>query len=163
MSQPDDGGAVLRLALTAPDLDLVVDPDTVLLTPHAVQRYRERIEGVSTRLAIRRLRLLVATARWRSRPAAWPRVVLHPDVIYGYCGRRPETCLLLRKDVLITVLARDRLHSIDLVEDRCESRSVPGHRARKWAVPVGGRGSSRVAKASLRAAVVIIRLPSRTA
>lgn len=63
MLPPDDAAAVFRLALAAPDLDLSVDPDAVVLTPHAVQRYRQRIDGVASRLAVRRLRVLVATAR----------------------------------------------------------------------------------------------------
>jgi hypothetical protein len=130
MPQPDDAAAVLRLALPAPDLGLAVDADTVVLTPHAVQRYRERIDGVAARLAVRRLRVLVATARWRSRPTGWPQVVLHPEVIYGYSPVCPDACLLLRKHVLVTVLARVRPHSIDMVDRRCARRRVAGGRAR---------------------------------
>lgn len=85
---------------------------------------------MATRLAVRRLRVLVATARWRSRPTAWPQVVLHPDVIYGYSGTCPDACLLLRKHVLVTVLARDRPHSIDMVDDPRGRSRVVGGRAR---------------------------------
>jgi hypothetical protein len=106
MQPHDRRDAVLRLALPAPDLDLTVDPGTVVLTPHAVQRYRERVEGVPRRLAVRRLQTLIATAQWWSRPRAWTEVVLHPDVIYGYSPDRPDVCLLLRRQVLVTVLSR---------------------------------------------------------
>ena len=108
MPPPDDAAAVLRLALPGPDLDLAVDPDSVLLTPHAVQRYRERIEGVPARLAVRGLRRLISTAHWQSRPTYGPPVVLRPDVIYGFSETCPDACLLLRDKVLVTVLVRDR-------------------------------------------------------
>ena len=100
---------VLDLALPPPDLDLVVDPATVVITAHAVQRYRERVEGVPRRLVARRLGGLVAAARWRSRPRAWTEVVLHPGVIYGYTVGRPDVCLLLRHNALVTVLSRRHL------------------------------------------------------
>lgn len=106
MRPPDRRDAVLALALPAPDLDLTVDPTTIVLTPHAVQRYRERVEGVPRRLAVRRIQLFLATARWRSRPLAWTEVVFHPDVVYGYSPDQPDVCLLLRHQVLVTVLAR---------------------------------------------------------
>lgn len=106
MRPPDNPHAVRALALPAPDLDLVVDPGTVVLTPHAVQRYRERVEGVPRRLAVRRIRLLLAKAQWRSRPRAWTEVVLHPDVVYGYSPDQPDVCLLMRRRVLVTVLSR---------------------------------------------------------
>jgi len=89
MRPPDYPDAVLALALPAPDLDLTVDPGTVVLTPHAVQRYRERVEGVPRRLAARRISILLVTAQWRSRPRTWTKVVLHPDVVYGYSPDRP--------------------------------------------------------------------------
>ena len=83
------------------------------------------------RLAIRRLRVLVATARWRSRPIAWPQVVLHPEAIYGYNGMRPDAFLVLRKHVLVTVLA---------VTGRTRSWSTRGRRlARRCCVGAEGR------------------------
>jgi hypothetical protein len=111
MQQHDRRDAVLRLALPAPDLDLTIDPGTVVLTPHAIERYRERVEGVARRLAVRRLREMIATAQWRSRPRAWTEVVLHPDVLYGYSPGRPDVCLLLRRQVLVTVLSQRFLHA----------------------------------------------------
>lgn len=145
MLQPDDAAAVFRLTLAAPDLDLIVDPDAVVLTPHAVQRYRERIDGVGARLAVRRLRVLVATARWRSRPAAWPQVVLHPKVIYGYCGTCQDACLLLREKMLVTVLAHNGSDTVDIVE--CGSRQRPrGPRGRtRGRVAASPADSGRVA------------------
>lgn len=39
-------------------------------------------------------------------PRAWTEVVLHPDVVYGYSVARPDVCLFLRGEVLVTVLSR---------------------------------------------------------
>jgi hypothetical protein len=103
ISKRDD---ILALALGPADIDLTHDPDGIVLRTHAVQRYRERVDGVSRRLAARRLRSLLATARWRSRPQPWTDVVLHPGVVYGYSPDRPDVCLLLNGRVLITVLSR---------------------------------------------------------
>lgn len=88
------------------DIDLTCDAAEIVLSLHAVQRYRERVEGVPRRLAVKRLHGLLATARWRSRPLPWTEVVLHPGVAYGYCPGRPDVCLLLRDGVLVTVLSR---------------------------------------------------------
>jgi hypothetical protein len=38
-------------------------------------------------------------------------------VIYGYSEAHPDACLLLCKQVLVTVLARDRPHPVDKVGD----------------------------------------------
>lgn len=105
MSPRDPWERVRALALPAADVDLTIDPDAVVLSPHAVQRYRERVEGVPRRLAERRLRALVGTARWRSRPLPWTQVVLRPGVLYGYSPERPDVCLFLCDRVLVTVLS----------------------------------------------------------
>jgi hypothetical protein len=97
---------ILALALGPADLEPAHDPAEIVLSTHAVQRYRERVEGGSRRLAARRLRSLLTTARWRSRPLPWTEVVLHPDVVYGYSPDRPDVCLLLNGRVLVTVLSR---------------------------------------------------------
>lgn len=130
MPPPDDAAAVLGLALSGPDLDLTVDPDSVLLSSQAVQRYRERIEGVSVRLAVRRLRGLISTARWQSRPAAWSPVVLQSGVIYGFSESSPDACLLIRGRVLVTVLARDRPQSSDIAADPGTRYRARGRRPR---------------------------------
>lgn len=100
---PDD---ILALALEPADLDLMLEPASIVLSTHAVQRYRERVDGVSRRIAAVRLRSLLATAHWRSRPLPWTNVVLHPGVVYGYSSHQPDICLLLRGHVLVTVLSR---------------------------------------------------------
>lgn len=102
----DDLAQIVALTLPAADLDLAVDPAGVVITSHAVQRYRERVEGVSSRLAVRRIRSLIATARWRSRPLPWTSIVLHPGIVYGYAAGRPDVCLLMRNDAVVTVLTR---------------------------------------------------------
>jgi hypothetical protein len=96
---------ILALALAPADIEPPHEPAGMVLSTHAVQRYRERVEGVSRRLAARRLRSLLTTAQWRSRPLPWTAVVLHPDVVYGYSPDRPDVCLLLRGRVLVTVLS----------------------------------------------------------
>ncbi len=106
---------IRALALPSADLDLAVDPGAVVLTTHAMQRYRERVEGVPRRLAVRRLRHLLATARSRSRPRGWTEVVLHPGVVYGYSIDRPDVCLLVRREVLVTVLSRKYLRQAGAV------------------------------------------------
>ncbi len=106
MSRRDDRDEVLALALPDPELDLALDPADVVLTPHAVVRYRQRVEAVPHRMAVRRIECLITTARWRSRPRPRTEVVLHPGVIYGYSPRRPDVCLLVRDGVLVTVYSR---------------------------------------------------------
>lgn len=98
--------AILALALGPADLTLPYDADEIVLSTHAVQRYRERVDGVARRLAARHLRRLLASARWRSRPLSWTEVVLHPGVVYGYSPDRSDVCLLLADRVLVTVLSR---------------------------------------------------------
>ncbi|GAA4989066.1 hypothetical protein GCM10025792_41540 [Pseudonocardia tropica] len=106
MKPHDQCAAVLALALPSPDVGLTVPPAAIAVTPHAAQRYRERVEGVSRTLAVRRIQHLLATAQWRSRPRPWTQVVLHPHVLYGYSVDRPDVCLLVRRQVLVTVLSR---------------------------------------------------------
>ncbi|WP_181778856.1 hypothetical protein [Pseudonocardia pini] len=96
--------AILALAIATPEIHL--DAESVVLTSHAVQRYRERVEGVQQRIAVRRLRHLVSTADWQHRPRSWTEIVLHPDVVYGYSPDRPDVCLLVRGTALVTVLSR---------------------------------------------------------
>jgi hypothetical protein len=96
--------SIFALALAAPDLD--AGPGDLVITHHAVQRYRERAEAVPYRLAVRRLRELLTTARWRCRPLPSWGIVLHDGVVYGYSRLRPGVCLLVREQVLVTVLSR---------------------------------------------------------
>src|SRR4051794_36284800 len=106
MSQPDPDllASVRRIAL--PDPDLVTAPGVLVLSDHAIQRYRERVEGVARKLAARRLDQLACTAAWRARPLAWTRVVLHPGVIYGYSAFRRDVCLFAHDGTLVTVMSR---------------------------------------------------------
>jgi hypothetical protein len=104
MLPPDRREAILALAVPIPDI--AIDPGSVVLTAHAVQRYRERVEGVQRRIAARRLRHLMTTAEWQHRPRTWTEVVLHPEVVYGYSPNRPDVCLLVRGQALVTVLSQ---------------------------------------------------------
>lgn len=94
--------------LTLHDRDLVpaLDPTQLLITAHAVQRYRERVERVPRWLALRRIRAICSTAAWTFRPRSWMTVVLHPSTVYGYGANRPDVCLLVRDGAVVTVLSR---------------------------------------------------------
>jgi hypothetical protein len=106
MSRPDPDllASVRQIAL--PDPDLVSVPGPLVISDHAIQRYRERVEGVPRKLAARRLDELARTAAWRARPLAWTRVVLHPGVIYGYSVVRRDVCLFAHDGTLLTVMSR---------------------------------------------------------
>ncbi|NMH97984.1 hypothetical protein [Pseudonocardia acidicola] len=110
--------AILALAMPIPDID--IDPGSVVLTAHAVQRYRQRVEGVQRRIAVRRLGHLLSTADWEHRPRAWTEVMLHPEVVYGYSPDRSDVCLLVRGTALVTVLSR-----------RFLAQAIPHPRARR--------------------------------
>lgn len=83
-----------------------LDTATLLITDHAVQRYRERVERVPRWLALQRIRAMIPTVSWTFRPRGWMTVVLHPDTIYGYGTSRPDVCLLVRDSAVVTVLSR---------------------------------------------------------
>jgi hypothetical protein len=55
-------------------------------------------------LAVRRLRELTTTARWRRRPHPGWGIVLHDGTVYGSTAPRPGLCLIARDGVLRTVL-----------------------------------------------------------
>ena len=92
--------------LTLHERDVVptLDPMALLITDHAVQRYRERVERVPRWLALRRIRAMIRTASWTSRPRSWMAVVLHSGTVYGYGAARPDVCLLVRDAAVVTVL-----------------------------------------------------------
>ncbi|MEJ8277444.1 hypothetical protein [Pseudonocardia spirodelae] len=115
---PDRRESILALAVPIPDIR--IDPESVILTAHAVQRYRERVEGVQRRIAVRRLRHLLDTAQWEHRPRPWTEIVLHPEVVYGYSPDRPDVCLLVRGNALVTVLSQ-----------RFFAQAIPHPRARR--------------------------------
>ncbi|MBL8927469.1 MAG: hypothetical protein JNM77_14695 [Pseudonocardia sp.] len=98
----------LLQGLTLHNRDLVPapDPTRLLITDHAVLRYRERVERVPRWLALRRIRAMCSTASWTFRPHSWMTVVLHPATVYGYGAARPDVCLLVRDGAVVTVLSR---------------------------------------------------------
>lgn len=106
MTSPEFPTSLLGLALDTDALDLGLTSEDVVVTSHAVDRYRQRVEAVSRRRAETRIRALIATATWRRRPPAWTRVVLHPGAIYGCSDRRSDVCLFLRARAIVTVMAR---------------------------------------------------------
>ena len=95
--------------LTLPEYDNAptIDPQSLLISDHAVQRYRERVERVPRWLALRRLRTYSGSASWTRRPPAWTHLqVLHSDTVYGSPPARPDVCLLARDGAVVTVLSR---------------------------------------------------------
>lgn len=91
MTPPEFPTSLLGLALDTENLNLGLTTQDVIVTPHAIERYRQRVEAVSRRRAELRIRALIATATLRRRPPAWTHVVLHPGAVYGCDARRSES------------------------------------------------------------------------
>jgi hypothetical protein len=175
MKPHDQSAAVLALALPNPDFGLVVPPAALAVTPHAVQRYRERVEGVSRPVAVRRIQHLLATAQWRSRPRPWTLVVLHPHAIYGYSVDRPDVCLLMRPQVLVMALSRRFLEqsaSRGAMGSRVGMRvalglpahlmALPSVRMPRWTgVRAQGRGPAVLLEMNASTRTCLSRPPSR--
>ena len=77
------------------------------LSFHAVQRFRERVEpGASIATAMRCLGELASDATRRSQPRHWTPVRPAPGVSFVYPHARPDVCLIVRDDVVVTVVDR---------------------------------------------------------
>lgn len=75
-------------------------------TRHAVQRYQERVEAVSTAEAFRTLADLSDRARVRATPRWWTPVKPAPGLRFAYPASLPGVCLLVRDGVILTVFER---------------------------------------------------------
>jgi hypothetical protein len=79
----------------------------MLLSHHAVVRYRQRVEGgISYVTAVQRLTALMSDAKHRSRPRYWTPIVPAPGLIFLYPHARPDICLLVKEGVVVTVVDR---------------------------------------------------------
>ena len=110
-------------ALALPSLPAEVDLDTVVVSEHAVQRYQERVERVPRTRALRRVQALAAEAGWERRPRRWMTIDLQDHTFYGYPLHRPDVCLLLRYDRVVTVLSRKYLEQVSPSRGRQVART----------------------------------------
>jgi hypothetical protein len=107
MSQPDLLDALRALAL--PDECPSLSAAELIISRHAVERYRERVEGVCRRRAQSELRRLALDARWYPMPRPWTQIVVHPGSHFGYSPRRPDICIIERAGAIRTVFSRRSL------------------------------------------------------
>lgn len=77
-------------------------------TRHAVRRYQERVELVSTAAAFRRLEVLAASSRIRSTPRWWTPARPAPGLSFAYPASLPGVCLLVRDGAILTVFERSQ-------------------------------------------------------
>jgi hypothetical protein len=87
---------------------------SVVLTAHAVARYRERVDrGASLLEARLALAALVTRGRARTTPRHWMRddVRAGPGVRFIYWSARPDVCAVARYGHVVTVLTRQLCRS----------------------------------------------------
>lgn len=107
------------------------------LSQHSIDRYRQRVEAVSFETAAMRLEGFSVDATHRGRPRHWTPVVPTPGLTFAYPHARPDVCLLVRADVVVTIIDRasvrrwtERERFIDISTDRREfqpyRRPAPG-------------------------------------
>jgi hypothetical protein len=104
MMQPDLYAELCAMAL--PDEPPVVDTEHLVVSEHALARYRERVESLPRARARRALQRLLGQAEWTVRPRRWMPIVLHDGVRYGYPLTRPDVCLLVREEFVVTVMSK---------------------------------------------------------
>jgi hypothetical protein len=111
-------------------------------TRHAVQRYQQRVEAVSTAEAFRTLAGLSEHARVRATPRWWTPVKPAPGLLFAYPASRPGVCLLLRGGAILTVFERSQCRRWAAAETavaaaselrpRCGTYHRPPAGARLW-------------------------------
>ena len=82
---------------------------SLVLTAHAVARYRERVDrGASFTEARLALGALVAQGHARTTPRHWMRADVQPapGVRFIYWSKRPDVCAVARDGHVVTVLTR---------------------------------------------------------
>jgi len=79
------------------------------LSAHAIERYRQRVDPAASRQEARAaLDRIVSLGHRRSRPRHWMRGErIAPGLRFVYWAGRPEVCLLLLDDVVVTVKTRE--------------------------------------------------------
>ena len=90
---------------------LVKEPamSSLVLTAHAVARYRERVDRGASQLEARlALGALVARGRARTTPRHWMRADVKPapGVRFIYWSSQPDVCAVVRDGCVVTVLTR---------------------------------------------------------
>ena len=101
------------------------------ITQHAADRYRQRVEDISSVEAARRLAFLASDATRRPTPRRWTTVESKPGILFLYPHSDPDVCLIVKNDTVVTVLSRPvcsswRKNQLDLTERR--RRRDPYHR-----------------------------------
>lgn len=80
---------------------------TPFITPHSIDRYRERVDaGASRKTAIRIMLSIIRTANARPRPRHWTCIDARPGCRYLYSAQHPGVCLVERDGAIVTVFSR---------------------------------------------------------
>ncbi len=104
-------------------------------TRHAVERYQQRVESVTTRQAFRALEAAAATACRRGTPRWWTPVAPAPGLLFLYPSELPGVCLLCRDGVILTVYERRTCRTWYVADEAPERRR---HRAAAYHRPAVG-------------------------
>jgi hypothetical protein len=81
--------------------------ETLFISTHAIRRYRERVDPIAASASVvRAIREIVISGRSRSRPRRWTTVKTRPGCRYMYLAVRPDICVVVRGDVVVTVFSR---------------------------------------------------------
>lgn len=77
------------------------------VTPHSIDRYRDRVDPTASRqTALRTILSIVRTARSRPRPRHWTCVESQPGSRYLYSATHPGICLVERDGAIVTLFSR---------------------------------------------------------
>lgn len=114
----------------------------LLLSAHAVTRYRDRVDPTASsseaRLGLNRFVML---GRARETPRHWMRndVEAGPGVRFVYWSGRPDVCAIVRGDVVVTVVTRalcrgatSRAHLRLVVPNRTADPRPTDHTRWRW-------------------------------
>lgn len=100
-------------------------------TRHAVQRYQQRVDSVTTREAFHALEGAATRARRRVKPRWWTPVSPAPGLLFLYPADMPGVCLLCRNGVILTVFERSTCrawHAAEAGAERLRARPIAYHR-----------------------------------
>lgn len=109
------------------------------ISQHAITRYIERVDRSASRGEARLVMMrLFSEGRARANPRHWMRrdgIRPQPGLLFVYCARQPQLCLLLREGVVLTVITRSmcatpRPPHLQLVERKSSGR--PRAETKRW-------------------------------
>ena len=84
----------------------------LLVTRHAIDRYRDRVEpSVTPEQAFHVIHQIICSARACPRPRRWCRLVglgMRPGCRYLYSAEFPGVCLVVRGHAVVTVFSRKK-------------------------------------------------------